>query len=170
VSKFIPTFVVNYLWLWFIIGTAVNVYVNHVRIRKSFTAKPHLRATADHLNRGFALFGSLPWVVMAIGIFTGQVGGVGDFFGAAQGIPFVRYWYLMMGCVFVLGTWWIFLGTGAKRFSEVGRQLNSHFSPTAVRWAWVGILVWNLVLGSGMYFDALGLRPKLVVQTETKGM
>ena len=157
-KDFFHTYVFQYLWLWFILGTVFGVYSNHQRIRKTLGGKPELAATAERLNWGFAFFGALPWVVMAIGIFSGQVQGVSDFFGVAHGIPFVRYWYLMMGCVFVLGSWWIYFGSGAESFAAVGRELLPKVTPAWVRWAWTGIVVWNIALGSGMYFDALGLK------------
>lgn len=146
----------RHIWIMFVLVTLVNVLFFYLAAKFRFSKKPDLLATANRLLLGAAFWANLPWLLMGLGIETGQVSDMIQFFHAASTNPYVRLWFWMMAALFALGTVWMFWWGGGESVSKVAIEINPLMSAKVVRWAWVGLVAWNLVCGTLMFQDFLG--------------
>jgi len=77
---------------------------------------PGLVAGYRRLTRGFALWGSVPWLVMGMGTLIGGLDAVA-YFDPANG-PWVLAWYASILAIYALLAHWIFLRDGAEQVAR----------------------------------------------------
>ncbi len=104
----------RYFWLLAIGGTIFNAY-SIKRVARSFIAEhPELEEGYEKLFKGYLFFGNLPWIVMGIGVVSGHVSGVFDFFRPKDGNPYVLAFHLIIIGIWTLSALWVYLGEGAE--------------------------------------------------------
>jgi hypothetical protein len=69
---------------------------------------------------GWAFWTNVPWIVMGIGSTIGGVPTFFHFFRPKDGNPFVLAWWASVAAVFIIGSYWIFIGQGAAKLAEYG--------------------------------------------------
>jgi hypothetical protein len=111
------TIVNQYFWLLAIIVTCVNGAIWWRRAQPRIAERPELGAGYRRLISGWLISGSIPWVVMGIGIVFGGVDGVFGYFRPSNS-PYVIAWYLSIVIVWILTVAWLFFMRGAEQLVE----------------------------------------------------
>jgi hypothetical protein len=109
--------VLRQFWLLAIGGTFLNAAIWWWNGRGRRRRDPSLVAGYRRLTLGFALWGSVPWLVMGMGAVIGGLPSVA-YFDPANG-PWVLAWYASILAIYALLGHWIFLRGGAE---EVARH------------------------------------------------
>jgi hypothetical protein len=107
-------FLFRHFWLGFVLVTFVNGRAWWNRAQNRIRSNPELESGYRRLYRGYLLWSNLPWLVMGLGILSGQVPSIFDFLRPAEGNAFVLGWWGLMAGLLCLGTYWIFVGGGAE--------------------------------------------------------
>jgi hypothetical protein len=85
---------------------------------------------------------TLPWVIMGVGITTGGVPGIFEYFRPAEGNPYVIAFYGALFLIWVLGTYWVFFRQGAELLVTHPGLFNRDFRSTArVKLLWATIVI-----------------------------
>ena len=82
---------------------------------KDATVKERLK-----MMLGSAFWQNVPWIVMGIGSTIGGVPTFFHFFRPKDGNPFVLAWWASVAAVFIIGSYWIFIGHGAAKLAKHG--------------------------------------------------
>jgi cell division protein FtsX len=106
--------VFDYAWIAFMLATVANAALWWVRSRPYRQAEPELEDSYRSLIRGFLVWGNVPWIVMGLGILTGEVASFFDYFNPRDGGSYVHMWFGSIALLWVLGTDWIFRQNGAE--------------------------------------------------------
>jgi hypothetical protein len=80
---------------------------------KEATVKERLK-----MMLGSAFWQNVPWIVMGIGSTIGGVPTFFHFFRPKDGNPFVLAWWASVAAVFIIGSYWIFIGQGAAKLAK----------------------------------------------------
>ena len=78
-------------WVLFIVVTVANAVVWAVKSRRFICEKPDLPPGYRRMLSGWLLFGSLPWIIMGLGIVVGSVPLMFHFL-EARNAPWVIAW------------------------------------------------------------------------------
>ena len=98
----------------FVAVTVANALILKFRSRRYIQERPELAAGYEQLFRGVLFWGSLPWMVMAIGIEVGGVPNLVSYFRPRDGNPFVLAWFAVVFALWLLGFYWLFARRGAE--------------------------------------------------------
>ncbi|MBO0726413.1 MAG: hypothetical protein J2P52_12490 [Blastocatellia bacterium] len=121
-------------WLFCLLVTVLNAYSLKRGARKLIAERPELEEGYEKLVNGYLFFGSLPWVVMGIGILSGSVHGFFDYFRPREGNPFVLAFHAVIIAIWALTVNWIYFGSGAEFLVNHPGLFNLDFkSPTGVK-------------------------------------
>jgi len=104
----------KFLWLLCLLVTVGNAYFFKRGARELIAERPELAEGYEKVFKGFLFFGSLPWVVMGIGILSGSVHAFSDFFRPREGNPFVLAFHAVLIAIYALIVKWIYFGNGAE--------------------------------------------------------
>ena len=118
----------NHVWVVFLASNLVGAYVWRRRGRRHVARRPELAEGYKALTRGLALWGSIPWVVMGLGLTVGGVSSVRAYLHPGEADPWVLAFYLSVMVMWVLGLWWLFRRDGATKLVDHPGLLN--FLPT----------------------------------------
>ena len=142
----------RHFWLIFIVVTVINGYTWWSRVQETIRTKPELAAGYRHLYHGYLLWGNIPWVLMGLGILSGQVPSMFEFLRPGDGNPFVTIWYAVMGVLLVLGTYWLYFGGGAETLERhPGMCMVPQWSANKIRLWWIGLVVWNVAIATMLF-------------------
>lgn len=143
----------QHFWVILIVVTVINGYMWWSRMQETIRNKPELAAGYRRLYHGFLLWGNIPWVLMGLGILSGQVAGVFEFLRPDNGNPFVLIWYAAMGGLLVLGTYWVYFGGGAEILERhPGMYMVPQWSANKIRLWWIGVVIWNVVIATTLFY------------------
>ncbi|HUJ72542.1 MAG TPA: hypothetical protein VLZ30_09875 [Verrucomicrobiae bacterium] len=117
-----------HLWLLFIFATCANAVCFRVRAREHAREHPELADGYAALIRGWLLWGSLPWLVMAAGLEFGHVPNIWHYFRPRGGNPFVLAWYACVVVLWILGLYWVFRRGGAEMLADHSRIFRGDLS------------------------------------------
>jgi hypothetical protein len=101
-------------WLIAIVVTSINAYILKSRSQEAIARNPQLKEGYDKIFRGYLIYLNIPWVVMGIGILSGRVSGVFNYFNPRAGNPFVLAFHLSLVILWVLSVYWIYFRGGAE--------------------------------------------------------
>ena len=133
----------KHLPLVFLGVLVVNAVILRARYTQLAAARPEL---AQSYRRFFVVLlcgMGLPWVIMAIGLESGQVPNFFALFHPREGNPFVLVFYVVVGVLILLFEGWIFLGQGAEFIVNHPGILRGNSSSVA------GIRLWAAGAGLG---------------------
>lgn len=84
------------------------------RAQEHIGKNPQLKEGYAALFRGYLFWMNLPWVIMGIGCTVGGIPSVWHYFRPRDGNPYVLAWFGSVFFLWVLGTFWLFLKSGAE--------------------------------------------------------
>lgn len=82
------------------------------------------------INSWLVIWGSIPWLVMAVGLETNQVPSIWHFLYPRDGNPYVLAWWPCVVVICILGLYWIFLRGRAEILSRYSRIIRGNISST----------------------------------------
>ena len=139
----------KHFWLAFIVVTVVNGRSWWSRVQDRIRAQPELGPGYRRLYRGYLFWCNVPWLLMGVGILSGQVRSMFDFLQPRGGNPYVLAWWWAMAGLLCLGTVWMFAGGGAEMLARYpGVPMVPPWSASGLRWFWLGLVVWNVAIGA----------------------
>ena len=138
------TLLFRHFWFVFIAVTVANGYAWWSNVQNRIRADPDLEPGYRRLYWGYMIWCNVPWILMGVGILSGQVAQVHDFLRPSGGNLFVLMWYGAMGALLCLGTYWIFLCGGAELLERhPGVFMIPPWSASKLRLFWLGLVAWN---------------------------
>ena len=149
----------RHLWVVFIVVTVINGFMWWSRIQETIRNKPELAAGYRRLYQGFLLWGNIPWVLMGLGILSGQTTEVSEFLRPGEGNQFVLIWYAAMGGLLVLGTYWVYFGGGAEILERhPGMYMVPQWSANKIRLWWISVVIWNVAIATLLFYGFPGVQ------------
>lgn len=143
----------RYFWALMIAMTWANAYSLWMSSRADRKSHPDRQESYQSLIRGFGFWGSVPWVVMGMGILTGQADSILDYMNPSGRPWLVHAWFGSIGLLWVLGTNWLFRLDGAQTIRRhpglVGGQA---LSPALLKLMWAFSIVSGLIAMGFAYF------------------
>ena len=148
VGPMLPVF--KYFWLLAIVCNVLNAVILRVRSKHYVQQRPELAGGYRKYFLGFLFWGSLPWIVMGVGIVFGGVPNVFSYFHPQDPNPFIRAWFGCIILMWLLGFYWIFARRGAEFLVEHPGLLSRNLdTPAKIK----GFYCLTLVGGAvGLYF------------------
>lgn len=142
----------RHFWLVLIAVTVGNGYAWWTSVQSRIRINPNLEPGYRRLYWGYMIWCNVPWILMGVGILSGQVAGVHDFLRPTEGTPFVLLWYGAMGALICLGTYWIVLGGGAEMLERhPGVYMVPPWSANKLRLFWLGLIAWNVGIATLLF-------------------
>jgi len=133
----------QYPWLLFIVVTCANAAIWWKRSDAARRTDPELDAALRRLIRGFLFWINLPFLVMGYSMQTGRAT-LESYLEADGGLdnPHVAAWFAIVVILWILGTHWLFLQSGAEKlarlFALVGPR-NASSARSIKLWWLVGL-------------------------------
>jgi hypothetical protein len=104
----------THFWLVAIAVNMLNICIYSSRLKKYINEDPSLADGYSRLLKGYALWSSLPWIVMGAGILTGNASSFFDYLRPREMNSFVLLFYCSILFIVLAGNVWIFLLGGAE--------------------------------------------------------
>ncbi len=111
-------FITRGFWLVFLFALVVRVVKLQNRARRRIEYDPSLAEGYRQFFRYLSLLSALPWIVMGIGIFIGNVPTIFHFIDPKDGNPFVLAFQFALIFPSILFGLWIYFWDGAEFFVE----------------------------------------------------
>ena len=148
----------RHVWLVFVVVTVANALILRLRSRPHIRECPELAPGYQRLFTGVLFWGSLPWLVMGIGIELGGVHSIFLYFRPRDGNPFVLAWFSVVVALWLTGFYWIFARRGAEFLIEhPGLLSGDPKSPARIRFFYCLMVAGGIV---GLLFMLLSDIPK----------
>src|SRR4030095_5766640 len=145
--------VLTHFWLAVVAVTTINGRCWWAGVQARIQARPELEPGYRRLYRGYLFWANVPWILMGVGILSGQVRWMFDFLEPRSGNPYVLAWWSANGAVLAAGTVWVLWGGGAEMLARhPGFAMVPEWSASKIRWLWVGLVVWNVTIGGLLFF------------------
>lgn len=112
------SFAFNFFWIIFIAVTCLNALYLKKKSQSIIAENPKLAEGYDKLIKGFLIFGNIPWIIMGLGILTGQVESVFDYLNLRSLNFFVILFISTLIILWILLLRWIFFKNGANFLEE----------------------------------------------------
>jgi hypothetical protein len=125
----------NYFWLLALLLNMINVGLFRVRANKIIRQNPEMAAGYQRVLLGYLIIGSLPWLMMGLGLLSGQVTNIFAYVNPHGGNGYVLLYHALLLFLLLLGFIWIFFRHGAEFWAKYMAPLNlrSATSPTGVK-------------------------------------
>ncbi|UTW62341.1 hypothetical protein KFE98_20440 [bacterium SCSIO 12741] len=111
-------FLSEYAWLLFIGVMLINLIGFKSRLKPYIEEKPEREAGYNQILKGFAFFGTLPWLVIGIGNLSGMTNSVFQYFQPRTLNPAVLAFHGTLLLIYILTIRWIFFKNGAEFMSQ----------------------------------------------------
>lgn len=143
-------FIFKYFWAIALVVAIANTFVLKRQIRQRIEQDPELESGYYTLIKGFTLFSILPWLVIGIGILTGKVENMFQYFIRPDfsNEAVIAFWVTIAGLVILCG-FWIFFNGGAEmlerhpgfiRFYYFGKHYD-RLTSNQVKLTWLGAVI-----------------------------
>lgn len=154
----------RHAWIVLVLANSANGWLWWNRVQGRMRSHPELEPGYRSLYRGFLFWTNLPWVVMGLGIISGQVNGMFEYLQPSAGNPMVLVWWGLFIALLALGTHWIFAGGGAETLERhPGVFMVPPLPAATLRWLWLGLAIWNVLIAAAIFLGfpdrLLGLNP-----------
>ncbi|MGC4041583.1 MAG: hypothetical protein QM710_12575 [Flavobacterium sp.] len=103
----------KYAWILLIAVTAFNVFQLKRRFKKHIEKAPEKEAGYNLIIRNYLIYGTIPWVIVAIGCLSGQTKTIFDYFEPAKLNPFVLLFHFSIVVIWILIIRFIYFKDGA---------------------------------------------------------
>lgn len=135
----------RYFWVLCIAATLANAFMWWRRGNEARRTNPELAPGYRTMVRGLAAWGSVPWLVMGVGILTGHAENVTDYLDPRGRPPLVHAWFASVVLVWIVGTNWLIRRGGAEALVRHPGLLNGPIlNATVLK------VLWVLTLSSGI--------------------
>lgn len=142
----------NNFWLIALLTNVLNSIIFWFRAQPYIQQNPVLKPGYIRLIRGFLIGMSIPWVIMGIGLGTGQVATITDYFHPRSGNQAVIAWWVSIWALFLFYSHWIWCQQGAEKLVQhPGLARGSPTNPKAIKLNSILMLVIGLI-AHGMFF------------------
>ncbi len=136
----------NYFWLIALLTNVLNALIFWFRAQSYIQQNPALKPGYIRLIRGFLIGMSIPWIVMGIGLQTGQVATIVDYFYPRSGNQTVIAWWVSIWASLLLYIYWIWWRQGAEKLVQhPGLMRGNPTNPKTIKLGSVLILVSGLI-------------------------
>jgi hypothetical protein len=130
-------------WLLAILCTVANGIFDRFRARKTIASNPELKEGYNKVFWWWITMGSIPWIIMGVGIISG-VDGTKAYFHPRQGDPFVLAFHASVLLTSIFASLWVFFGGGAEFLVKHSVFFNIKSVVGIKLLSLVGILFWIL--------------------------
>jgi hypothetical protein len=113
-SDLILRIILKYIWGIAIAGGCVGAFIMGLRMKET-TTKARLK-----MMLGAAFWLNVTWIVMGIGFTIGGVPSIWNYLRPRDGNTFVLVWWASVLALYIIGSYWIFLGQGAAKLAKSG--------------------------------------------------
>ncbi|CAN5139913.1 hypothetical protein BH09BAC4_BH09BAC4_06300 [soil metagenome] len=103
----------SYAWVLFIGVTVINYFIIKSRVQEHIDKNPDLKAGYDQILKAMLIYGTIPWLIMAIGSLTGLTNSVYDYLHPRTLNPVVLLFTLYIIVLWMLAARWIYFKNGA---------------------------------------------------------
>jgi len=142
----------RHFWIVLIAVTVANGQSWWSSVQSRIRADSSLGPGYRRLYWGYMIWCNVPWILMGVGILSGQVARVHDFLRPSEGNSFVVLWYGAMGAVFCLGTYWMLVGGGAEMLERhPGVYMVPQWPAHKLRLLWIGLVAWNVSIATLLF-------------------
>jgi hypothetical protein len=104
----------THFWLVAIAVNILNTFIYSSRSKKYINEDPSLADGYSKLLQGYAFWSSLPWIVMGVGILTGNASGIFDYLRPKEMNVFVILFYCSILFIMLAGDVWVLMLGGAE--------------------------------------------------------
>ena len=151
----------RHLWLLFIVVGVINLVSVWRNLQGLIAQRPDLAQGYRRYFLGVAVFLTLPWLIMGVGIEVGGVPNLFGFLSLRDRNPYVIAFHAALTAMLVLTCYWVFLRRGAEFLVE-HPGLTGRRSPTSIagiRAFWAFMLVFWFVMLVLRWRDLLPVPP-----------
>jgi hypothetical protein len=113
-SDLILRIILKYIWAIAIAGGCVGAVIMGLSTKET-TTKERLK-----MILGAAFWLNVTWIIMGIGFIIGGVPSIWNYLRPRDGNPFVLVWWTSVLALYIIGSYWIFLGQGAAKLAKAG--------------------------------------------------
>ena len=117
-------YITDYFWIILIGVTAANAAAWWRYARPHIARKPELRQGYKRLILNFVFWGSIPWLVMGLGLSVGSAASIYDYLKPREANLWVLGWYATWVGIWVRCLWWLFRQGGAQTLADHPGLLN----------------------------------------------
>ena len=148
----------NYFWILAILTNLLNVVIVWKRVQTFIRQNSRLRPGYIKLLRGYFMGMSIPWLIMGLGLQSGRVSRLVDYFSLSDGKPAVWAWWLSIWSLMVFYSYWLFARNGAELLTQYPGLLRGQSrNPTMIKVMWsvsvvagvIGQLILFFMMDSG---------------------
>jgi hypothetical protein len=107
-------FLFKHTWIFFIAITIVNAFIFKNKTKIYINKNPELQEGYNSIFKYMIIYGTIPWIIMAIGDLTGLTESTFDFLNPRSLNPIVLIFYLVIFFIWGLGLRWIYFRNGAE--------------------------------------------------------
>lgn len=143
---FSPILLFKHFYILIILGGLANYFVFRKRMKVISTNQPELEAGFKQILKAFLFFGTLPWLILAVGVLLGKVEHIFSVFQPANLNPVVLLFHASVYVIYILTLKFLFMGNGAeflkKHISLFQNPRGVKLEPSAIQIKiFAGILV-----------------------------
>ncbi len=131
-------FIFRHAWILFVVVLVANYFTIKPRIQQHIDKNPDLKIGYDKLVKTTLIYGTIPWVIIALGDLTAQTTSIFDYLNPRSFNPFVLTLHLYIIIGWVLSFRWIYFKNGADflirhpGFIHI-RGLGHPVTPTSIK-------------------------------------
>lgn len=117
-------YITDYFWIGLIGVTAANGAAWWRYARPHIARRPELRQGYKRLILNFVFWGSIPWLLMGMGLSVGSAASIFDYLKPREADPWVLGWYAACIGIWIRCLWWIFKQGGAQELADHPGLMN----------------------------------------------
>ncbi|MGA2093669.1 MAG: hypothetical protein ABSH16_09720 [Sedimentisphaerales bacterium] len=106
--------ILKYIWVIAIAGSSVCAVTIGLRMKET-TTKERIK-----MMLGTAFWLSVTWLIMGIGFIIGGVPSIWNYLRPRDGNSYVLVWWASVLVLYIIGSYWIFVGQGAAKLAKSG--------------------------------------------------
>lgn len=103
----------KHTWIMFIVVTIVNYFILKYRVQEHIDKNPDLKTGYDKILKAILIYGTIPWIIMAIGDLAGQTSNTFAYFRPRTFNPFVLTFHVYLILIWILSIRWVYFKNGA---------------------------------------------------------
>ncbi|WP_190811679.1 hypothetical protein [Flagellimonas sp. S3867] len=111
-------YVFKHAWILFLFVTVINAFLGKKSTKKLSDQNPELKEGYNNYFKGYITLGSMPWILMGLGVLTGQAESIFDFFNPRSEKWIIQLFFGYLIIIWMLGIWWIYFKKGAEFIEE----------------------------------------------------
>ncbi|MFH1094058.1 MAG: hypothetical protein V1739_07925 [Candidatus Omnitrophota bacterium] len=139
------TIIAQNFWLIAIFITGINLLIFRNKSKDYISKNPELAQGYEILFKHYFFWCNIPWIIMGIGIVTGGVSDIADYFRPQEGNPFVLVWYISIFSLWAAGTYWLLFRGGAQMLIKFPGALKGKVtSPLLIKVLWLICVFWGI--------------------------